>query len=45
VAIGERLEHLLELRGIVVAQGGLAEGGAAAHEREGGHASEHIEKT
>ena len=45
MAVSERLEHLLELRGIVVAERGLTERGAATDGRERGHASHHIEKT
>ena len=44
VAVGERLEHPLELAGLVLGQAGLGDRGAALHERESGHALHHIEE-
>ena len=44
VAVGERLEHALELARLVLGEAGLGERGAALDERERGHASDHIEK-
>ena len=46
VAVGERLEHPLELARLVVGHARLGERRAALHERQRGrHARDHIEKT
>jgi hypothetical protein len=42
--VRKRLEHALQLGGLIVAQARLGEGCTALDEREGGHEFHHIEE-